>query len=130
MNTYNPTLASHFALLLGKREAELRAMLGAGAAYESQAPEAQGREVLDFKDIAVEDTQAVVDEAKAEQATEELEQVVAARRRMRDGSYGECQDCGEAIDVRRLVALPGTAFCAACQQIHEHQLEHAQPLQH
>jgi DnaK suppressor protein len=126
MDTYNTTMAPRFAQLLARREADLRAVLAGGGAYELQAPEPQSREVLDFKDMAVEETQAVVDEAKAEQAAEELELVVAARRRLADQTYGECLDCGEPIDVRRLLAMPGTSFCAACQQIHEHEHERAQ----
>ena len=124
METYNSAMAPRFAELLALREAELRAVLGDGD--EPQAPEAQAREVVDFKDMAVEETQAVVDEAKAEQAAEELELVVAARRRLADQTYGECLDCGEPIDVRRLFAMPGTRYCASCQQIHEHELERAQ----
>jgi len=124
METYNSAMAPRFAELLARREAELRAVLGDGD--EPQAPEAQAREVVDFKDMAVEETQAVVDEAKAEQAAEELELVVAARRRLADQTYGECLDCGEPIDVRRLFAMPGTRYCASCQQIHEHELERAQ----
>jgi len=124
METYNSAMAPRFAELLVRREAELRAVLGDG--NELQAPEAQAREVVDFKDMAVEETQAVVDEAKAEQAAEELELVVAARRRLADQTYGECLDCGEPIDVRRLFAMPGTRYCASCQQIHEHELERAQ----
>jgi DnaK suppressor protein len=126
MDSYNTTMATRFAELLARREADLRAALTGGGSYELQAPEAQSREVLDFKDMAVEETQAVVDEAKAEQAAEELELVVAARRRLADQSYGECLDCGEPIDVRRLLAMPGTRFCAACQEIHEHESERAQ----
>ena len=124
METYNSAMAPRFAELLARREAELRAVLGDGD--ELQAPEAQAREVVDFKDMAVEETQAVVDEAKAEQASEELELVVAARRRLADQTYGECLDCGEPVDVRRLFAMPGTRYCASCQQIHEHELARAQ----
>jgi DnaK suppressor protein len=126
MDTYNTAMAPRFAELLASREAELRAALAGDGGHELQAPEAQAREVVDFKDMAVEETQAVVDEAKAEQAAEELELVVAARRRLADQTYGECLDCGEPIDVRRLFAMPGTRYCAACQQIHEHEHERAQ----
>lgn len=30
------------------------------------------------------------------------------------GSYGSCNDCGRAIPVERLLALPGVARCADC----------------
>ncbi len=45
--------------------------------------------------------------------------MVAALRRVDEGSYGLCLDCGEPIDERRLAALPATPFCTACQAIHE-----------
>jgi DnaK suppressor protein len=126
MDTYSNKMAPRFAELLARREAELLAVLRGDGSHELQAPEAQEREVLDFKDMAVEETQAVVDEAKAEQAAEELELVVAARRRLAEQTYGECLDCGEPVDVRRLLAMPGTRYCATCQQIHEHEHERAQ----
>ena len=102
---------------LQQRKAELRALLqeAAGANIAGDNPP----EVLDFKDVAAEETRAVVDEAAYAHAAEELSQVVAALRRVEDGTYGSCEDCGEAIDERRLRALPATPFCTACQTIHE-----------
>ena len=103
---------------LRHRAAELRSLLqqhaGAAVGATDNPPD-----VLDFKDVAAEDRQAIIDEATLANATTELQQIVAALRRVGDGSYGECQDCGEPIDGRRLLALPATAFCTACQAIHE-----------
>jgi DnaK suppressor protein len=120
MDTFTRNLAPRFSKLLAKREGELRAILRSTADAAVPAPETQAREVLDFKDIAVEETQSVVEEAKADHALEELEQVIAARKRLAEQTFGECLDCGEPIDLRRLNALPATPFCTACQDIHEH----------
>lgn len=76
-------------------------------------------EVLDFKDVAAEDTRAIIDEATLANGSAELRQVVAALRRVEEGSYGLCLDCGEPVDERRLFALPATRYCTACQAIHE-----------
>ena len=76
-------------------------------------------EVLDFKDVAAEDTRAIIDEVTLSNASAELRQVVAALRRVEEGSYGLCLDCGEPVDERRLFALPATRYCTACQAIHE-----------
>lgn len=119
MDTYDRSQATRFAQLLAKREAELRAVLRATGDLAEHASDVSEGEVVDFKDMAVEETQAVVEQAVAGKAADELEQVVAARRRLADGSYGECLDCGEEIDVRRLTAMPGTPYCTACQAIHE-----------
>jgi DnaK suppressor protein len=122
MDTYDRSLAPRFAQLLAKREAELRAVLRATGDVAEHTSDVSNGEVVDFKDMAVEESQAVVEHAKAGQAAEELEQMIAARRRLQDGSYGQCVDCGEEIDLRRLSALPATPYCVSCQAIHEHPL--------
>ena len=111
------SLHQQMARTLRQRQQELHELLqqAAGANIPGDNPP----EVLDFKDVAAEETRAVVDEVAHAHAVEELAQVVAALRRVEDGSYGLCQDCGEPIDERRLRALPATAFCTACQTIHE-----------
>jgi DnaK suppressor protein len=107
-------LARELAFVLRQRASELRAWLRAAAAVAESPPE-----LGDFKDVAAEETRAVVDGAALSLAAGELAQVVAALRRVDDGSYGECQDCGEPIDGRRLRALPATPFCTACQALQE-----------
>lgn len=121
METYNRTLMPRFSQMLVQREAELRALLRATG---EQAPEAGGASpcgVTDFKDVAMEQALATVDEAKAAHAVLELGEVLAARRRLSDASFGHCLDCGEAIDLRRLAARPAAALCTLCQAIHEHE---------
>jgi len=120
MDTFEPALSTQFAQRLAQREGELRSLLAATDNIAAHTSDVSEGEVVDFKDMAVEETQAVVEQAQAGHAVEELAEVVAARRRLQDGSYGDCLDCGEPIDVRRLGALPATRFCTACQAIHEH----------
>lgn len=43
-----------------------------------------------------------------------IRQIEAALDRLRDGSYGTCQGCGDAILTERLAAVPWTAFCVGC----------------
>ena len=43
--------------------------------------------------------------------------LLAARRallRLENGSYGHCLECGEAIHLQRLQALPAVELCMAC----------------
>ena len=49
--------------------------------------------------------------ALLEQSRAGLAQVEAALARIRDGSYGICQDCGEEIPAGRLEARPWTPYC-------------------
>jgi DnaK suppressor protein len=111
------SLTRQLAEVLRQRQAELRGLLraAAGANIAGDKPP----EVLDFKDVAAEETQAVVDEVAYTHAAGELAQIAAALRRVDDGSYGLCEDCGEPIDERRLRALPATPFCTACQALRE-----------
>jgi DnaK suppressor protein len=108
-------LTRELAERLHQRQAELRELLQ----HATEAVPDQPPEVQDFKDVAAEDARAAIDEVAYAHAAEELSQVVAALRRMDEGSYGDCVDCGEHIDERRLRALPATPFCTACQTIHE-----------
>ncbi len=44
-----------------------------------------------------------------------LEKVEAAIQRIEDGEYGECEDCGEVIGLKRLEARPVTTLCIECK---------------
>ncbi|MDP2452331.1 MAG: TraR/DksA C4-type zinc finger protein [Polaromonas sp.] len=121
METYDCTLMPRFSQILAQRETELRALLRATAEQPHEADGTGQHRVMDFKDVAMEQALATVDEAKAGHAVHELEEVLAARRRLADQSFGHCLDCGEAIDLRRLAARPAAALCTTCQAIHEHE---------
>jgi len=56
-----------------------------------------------------------------EDESEELTAVEKALERMRDGSYGSCEECGGDIRLERLQAEPFTATCIGCQRESEHQ---------
>ncbi len=46
----------------------------------------------------------------------QLQLVVEALGRIRDGSFGECVTCGEEINSKRLEAVPWARYCLACQE--------------
>lgn len=43
-----------------------------------------------------------------------LRKIAAALRRIDEGGYGECVECGEAINPKRLQIDPTTALCIGC----------------
>lgn len=47
---------------------------------------------------------------------EELESVIAAIRKLDDGTYGSCEDCNKSINPKRLQALPFATLCIDCQR--------------
>ena len=48
-----------------------------------------------------------------------LLQIEDALRRMDDGAYGSCGNCGGPIAPPRLQAVPWTRFCIDCQELAE-----------
>jgi DnaK suppressor protein len=46
-------------------------------------------------------------------------QIEAALARMDAGAYGRCANCGNAIALRRLEAVPYARFCIDCQELAE-----------
>ncbi len=49
-------------------------------------------------------------------ARRRLAQAEQALARLREGTYGVCQECGQAIDPERLEALPAAVLCVDCQR--------------
>lgn len=49
-------------------------------------------------------------------ARQQLEDTEAALRRLDDGSYGLCAECGQPIAPARLEALPSARHCLPCQK--------------
>jgi DnaK suppressor protein len=121
MEQYRQDMASQFMELLSEQEAQLRVLLQGQEPTLGLAQAPEPREVTDFKDVAEEESLALVQDAQATQAVHALEQVRAARRRLSDHSYGLCVDCGQPISLQRLLALPATPLCTRCQTERENQ---------
>lgn len=124
MDIFGAGMEPFFRQRLVRLEAELRARLDNSTKQLHEAAEAGPRGVVDFKDVAAEQSLATVDEAQADYSAHELEAVSGALRRLADHSYGQCADCGQAIDLARLMALPATPCCTACQAIREQDRTH------
>jgi len=48
--------------------------------------------------------------------TQLLRNIEAALHRIEQGTFGECADCGDEINARRLEVMPFTAYCRECQE--------------
>src|ERR1700736_4079837 len=79
------------------------------------------------EDIAIEKTPDAIDEVQLagerelairnlDRESNLLRQVRAALARIADGSYGTCNHCEEEISLKRLNAVPQTAYCIKCQE--------------
>jgi len=45
-----------------------------------------------------------------------LARVEEALARIRDGSFGECINCGKELNPKRLEAVPWARYCISCQE--------------
>src|SRR5690348_12296757 len=51
-----------------------------------------------------------------DRGSKQLRDVRAALRRIRDGSFGVCEECEEEIHLKRLAAIPWASLCIHCQE--------------
>jgi DnaK suppressor protein len=56
--------------------------------------------------------------------------VESALRRMENGAYGVCANCGKQIGGARLEAVPWARFCIDCQELAEQGLLDEEALEH
>lgn len=73
-------------------------------------------EVSDVGEKSVDDLLAEMDIARVTSEVAELKKVNAALRRITDNTYGECTDCGEQINPKRLEVNPAAERCVNCQE--------------
>ncbi|WP_068112158.1 TraR/DksA family transcriptional regulator [Tropicimonas marinistellae] len=98
-----------------ERKAQLEARL---AALEEKLreidEELDSHQSRDWEELAVERETDEVLEGEGRAGKVEIAAIRAALRRIEEGTYGECVQCGEDISEARLDVLPFTPFCAAC----------------
>ena len=78
-------------------DAELQRSLSAD--WEEQATQLEGQDPLQG-----------IEKSKLQ----EVHQIREALKRIADGTYGICTQCGQPIDPRRLKALPTATRCISC----------------
>jgi DnaK suppressor protein len=75
--------------------------------------------VKDVEEQSVDDFIQEVDFALMEMKSETLAMIDEAIRRLENGTYGVCVECGDEIAEARLTALPFAALCRSCQEDEE-----------
>lgn len=93
------------------REEVERALHGSG---ETNLQELAGR-VRDSGEESVADLIAGMKFSRVGHLAQELQAIEAAQARIREGSYGLCDECGNEIAPARLQALPSAVRCIECQ---------------
>jgi RNA polymerase-binding transcription factor DksA len=74
-----------------------------------------GRTGLDYDANFADTSQVTAERGEAEalagKLKETLEEVAAAITRLDEGTYGNCEVCGIAVNPARLEAMPATRYC-------------------
>ena len=94
---------------LNAKEADLRRSIG-----RLTEPPAEGASIGFGKRIGEGTTQAIqqmADASSAQTLHSTLEAVLGAKAKLADGTYGQCDVCGEPIDEDRLEFLPWSTCC-------------------
>lgn len=76
-------------------------------------------EVLDAVESSEADIQEEIEFALIQMKAETLTKIDEALRRLEEGAYGYCFDCGEEISEQRLRALPFAVRCKECEEARE-----------
>jgi DnaK suppressor protein len=77
------------------------------------------REVLDQGESSEVDIQEDIEFALIQMKSETLNKIDAALRRLDEGTYGDCFECGDEIAQARLRALPFAVRCKDCEEARE-----------
>src|SRR4051794_29941709 len=96
--------------------AEIREQMSASDDEHAVTLGAQFDDLDPHDDRAVGDWVRDVAISQTVRDTRELDDVAAALKRIDEGTYGECIDCGEDIPRPRLDANPAAARCIPCQE--------------
>ena len=75
--------------------------------------------VLDAAESSEADIQDDIEFALIQMKAETLTKIDEALRRLEEGTFGYCFECGEEISERRLRALPFAVRCKDCEEARE-----------
>lgn len=90
-----------------------------GKMRDVRAEGGKERDVLDQGESSEVDIQEDIELALIQMKAETLNKINEALRRLDEGSYGNCFECGDEISEARLRALPFAVRCKDCEEARE-----------
>ena len=109
-------------LLLQKRETMTDEISGISSRFDETLKEKTGDLSSHSYHMADQGTDAMEREmafARGSKSGRFVHHIDQALKRIEDGSYGKCFECGEDIPYPRLEVVPHARFCIACKEIDE-----------
>ena len=70
---------------------------------------------MDSADQSALDMDQGIDYSLLEMKYEQYKDIADAFRKLQNNSYGQCEECGEEIDIKRLGVNPLARYCIACK---------------
>lgn len=107
-----------FETMLVERGRELRQEVE-GRIRSARSDNSRESEVLDEGEASDLDVQTEIEFVLLQIKVEALTAIDAAVRRIGEGNYGDCEDCGGDIHEARLRALPFAVRCRECEENRE-----------
>ena len=93
----------------------LRQLGGAMVSEEFPAALADDSQSPDLLDVVQAQEEREVGFATRDLLVERADRLAEALKRLREGTYGACEECGEPIALARLQAMPEVTTCVRCQ---------------
>lgn len=101
------------------KELLLKMKEDAQASDEEVATVLQTERAADELDIATSDSHAALANRLLERQSSYIKRIDIALKKIEDGTYGECEDCGQKIAPKRLLARPVALLCVLCKERQE-----------
>jgi DnaK suppressor protein len=99
-----------------KRLIELREdLLAEVRSKNAEAASLRDEGVADVADLGLTDSLSELLHLMSDNKREEIMNIDEALELLSQGRYGQCQGCGESIDIERLELRPYTRFCIDCK---------------
>ena len=103
-------------LLLGLRDETLAKIEEEMGAKIREDPRFSSLSTMDIGDLSQLDLAEDIDYSLLQLYVERLRNIEEALRRLEEGTYGYCEECGKPIGLKRLKVLPFTRYCVKCQE--------------
>jgi DnaK suppressor protein len=104
------------AMLLERRQALTREIDELIARHRSDQILQREQSVADTGDMSLQDSTGEQQISILEARNRMRNQIDEALRRLNEGTYGICEDCGRQVGPERLRAVPFARRCVECQQ--------------
>ncbi|HHL39500.1 MAG TPA: hypothetical protein ENJ37_03235 [Deltaproteobacteria bacterium] len=101
--------------MIARLEAEKQQILQEVAQKMRSESDTHKFEIGDIYDIASSERERELALTLGNRDREKIAEIEDALERLRDGTYGDCEECGEPITEGRLRVMPFTRLCVECK---------------